>query len=434
MIGFGVACLALGGIMGYFLGSMNNSVMEISVSKNDNGDNLRRSLAVLDPKTVEPRVAQTLEPPPEQQSAVENNVREVHVGTMCRCPGGLLGIPGYWKEDGVQTNIVQPPSKATGPVAKKFIHHMPLGPHRGCNCVKSKYAEPSGDVCLGPLKERCPSEDNPYTPRLNWDDMPDLGVEQKLPLFLGVLSYKSPLSLNATLHDWRSHRFFERVGAADVFVQLNKMSDMDAEVVETHSNQLREEGLPPLNPMGGPSDNLHPGLAIGKFCRAAEEHPLGHPNGENLLLFLEKDWHLYPNGPKGKLANLEDIFHSINALVQRGVHYIRLQPPKDFTPERKIWNCPALGVQWLCTTSHQHKWTNLPAVIDCKWFLRYMEPYAMLEDPVMYGCRPGQMRNRYTDWEHALSDGRVAWTESNWVVAHFAPPRMKLWDHTEVDH
>lgn len=119
--------------------------------------------------------------------------------------------------------------------------------------------------------------------------------------------------------------------------------------------------------------------------------------------------------------------------------YVRLTSPRpmtisgDIVNNDRTWKCPSQGFPWLCTMSHQHHWTNLPAVIDCKWFLRYLEPYALFDDPIMYGCRPGQARNKYCDWEHAMQDGRVAWTNSNWVVAHFAPPRMKLFDHFEVD-
>ena len=188
--------------------------------------------------------------------------------------------------------------------------------------------------------------------------------------------------------------------------------------------------------MGSPTENLHPGRAIAKFCRAAENHPEGHPNGENLLLWLEKDWHLYDNNnnPRSKYTKLPQMFDSLNSLMQGGVHYVRLEP---ITPEvfddPKTWNCGVKGFPWRCTTSHRHHWTNLPSVIDCKWFLRYLEPFALLDDPIMYGCRPGMVKNKYCDWEFAMGDGRVAWTESNWVVGHMSPPQMKLFKHHEVD-
>ena len=51
----------------------------------------------------------------------------------------------------------------------------------------------------------------------------------------------------------------------------------------------------------------------------------------------------------------------------------------------------------------------------------------------MYGCRPGFMQAGYSDWEEALMDGRVAWTDSQWTVAHVADPFDKLFKHHEVD-
>ena len=66
------------------------------------------------------------------------------------------------------------------------------------------------------------------------------------------------------------------------------------------------------------------------------------------------------------------------------------------------------------------------------WCLRYLEPFALLDDPIMFGCRPGMREAGYFDWEQALVDGRVAWTNSQWVVAHL-PEKRKFWHHHEVD-
>lgn len=67
-----------------------------------------------------------------------------------------------------------------------------------------------------------------------------------------------------------------------------------------------------------------------------------------------------------------------------------------------------------CTTSHQHRWTNHPMLVKCDWFLRYLEPYALLSDPIMYcgSSHVHRVRDGYCDWEEALQDGRVAWTNS----------------------
>lgn len=89
-----------------------------------------------------------------------------------------------------------------------------------------------------------------------------------------------------------------------------------------------------------------------------------------------------------------------------------------------------------CTTSHQHRWTNHPVLVKCDWFLRYLEPYALLSDPIMY-CGSSfvhRKRDGYCDWEEALQDGRVAWTNSQWVMAHI--PREgggQLFAHHEIE-
>ncbi len=155
-------------------------------------------------------------------------------------------------------------------------------------------------------------------------------------------------------------------------------------------------------------------------------------------MFLEKDWNLVgqPWNRQGcNLNRLEEIFHGINALVQRGVPYIRLGPHvRGVNPQdAKLWHCSAEGVPFLCTTAYQHRWTNTPFVLDCKWFLRYLEPFALLDDPIMYGCREGFQENGYCDWEEALQDGRVAWTNSQWVIAALGGERRKVFEHKEVD-
>eukprot|EP00581_Thalassiosira_minuscula_P028330 CAMPEP_0183757118 /NCGR_PEP_ID=MMETSP0739-20130205/5515_1 /TAXON_ID=385413 /ORGANISM="Thalassiosira miniscula, Strain CCMP1093" /LENGTH=78 /DNA_ID=CAMNT_0025994471 /DNA_START=141 /DNA_END=375 /DNA_ORIENTATION=+ len=46
--------------------------------------------------------------------------------------------------------------------------------------------------------------------------------------------------------------------------------------------------------------------------------------------------------------------------------------------------------------------------------LRYLEPFALIDDPIMYGCWKGMQQKQYCDWEEALKDGRIAWSNSQW--------------------
>ena len=261
-------------------------------------------------------------------------------------------------------------------------------------------------------------------------EMPNFRVDDK-PIFAGILSYESPLSLNNSLHNWLEHDLFHRIAAQDVFLQINHRSERDNEVVDAFQrNKLN--GKHPMTVMGSPEENLNPGLTISKFCRLAEQHPSSHPNGENLLLFLEKDWILEDHWLQERSGKLESVFQSAKTLSERGVHYFRLQSALNGINRRsevtwglhsrdkyasehegEAWMCAAEGRSWACTTAHQHRWTNLPSIIDCKWFLRYLEPFAIMTgqgDPVMACGR----KDGYCDWEKALQDGRIAWTNSQW--------------------
>mmetsp|Transcript_14489 Transcript_14489/g.31427 ORF Transcript_14489/g.31427 Transcript_14489/m.31427 type:complete len:391 (-) Transcript_14489:207-1379(-) len=347
-----------------------------------------------------------------RRMSAEEGEREVHVGTMCRCKTGALPIPAPMAEDAEDTSIVQEPSLATGKSPKRFLMHGPED--GGCTCHEDHPEGPtSTDKYLQKMKRRCP---NPiHDPNYDWNAMPDLAVEQSLPLFVGVLSYESPLSLQSTLRNWRDNDFFQKVNARGAFVQLNHKSEMDDTVMEEFEESF--------SVMGSPEENLHPGLVISKMCRAAEIHPNSHPNGENLLMFLEKDWHIGATD-----TDLPALFHGVNSLMQRGVPYVRLsQQVNKLTSD---WQCPSEGVGFTCTTAHNHRWTNLPSVISCKWFLRYLEPYALLKDPIMHGCRTGMQEGEYCDWEEAMQDGRIAWANSQWVIANLD---YKLFEHVEVD-
>lgn len=72
----------------------------------------------------------------------------------------------------------------------------------------------------------------------------------------------------------------------------------------------------------------------------AEEHPDSHPNGENLLMFLEKDWTLYP---AWRELDVEGLFRGANALTQRGVSFIRLMRKLTELDNSKTWMCPKSG-------------------------------------------------------------------------------------------
>ena len=78
-----------------------------------------------------------------------------------------------------------------------------------------------------------------------------------------------------------------------------------------------------------------------------------------------------------------------------------------------------------------------PAVLKvrCDWFLRYLEPYALLalEDPIYTGCRPSFQESGYSDWEECLQDGRIAWTESQWILANLEGPFVGSFQHREID-
>ncbi len=289
---------------------------------------------------------------------ITSKPRDVHVGSMCRCGSSKVPIPTVNREllsiyqqvpkngahlNGQDTTVIQPPSKATGNEAKHFFHH----PVEGCRCFGGDpRIQPettadefmsglSRDYFLRPANQCVEAE---AASKFNWHQMPDFGV-QDLPIFAGVLSFKSPLSLNNTLHSWLKHDLFHRIGAQDVMIQLNQRSPEDDEIV--HDFQQKLNNRHPMTILGSEEENIHPGLAISNFCRRAEQHPSSHPNGENLVLFLEKDW-IIPD-TSGRLHQIDDIFRSAIALSQRGVPYVSLRSNKV---RSKMWNCPAEGVGW----------------------------------------------------------------------------------------
>ena len=347
-----------------------------------------------------------------------NVQRDVIVPSMCRCSSGNLPVPRASNSSQiVDTGIFQEGSLATGEMAGKHF----LLKKSACEC-RTGEGEKTNDVFLQNMEKQYCGE-TPLDSKMDWDVMPDFGVEQQLPLFLGVLSYKSPQSLDASLTNWKKH------GLADLefsgaFLQLNARSDQDDAVISKHNKNNKSSAFRFHIITGSPDENIHPGLAIARFCREAEQSPNGHPNGENLLLFLEKDWHVIQSGL------LQGVLDSANTLTQRGVPYVRLSS-KVSASAVASWQCDAQGMTWDCTTAHQHRYTNLPSVLRCDWFLRYLEPFALVEDSIMFGCRRGFREKKYFDWEEAMQDGRIAWTNSQWVVASYK--HGMLFTHVEVD-
>lgn len=106
-------------------------------------------------------------------------------------------------------------------------------------------------------------------------------LPKDLPVFVMIQSFETPLSLDASLSNSLEHNFFARIKAKGVFVQLNHRSQLDDEIIAKHQPVATEQGTP-FTVTGSAEENLNPGLAISKMCRMAEQHPDGHPNGENV--------------------------------------------------------------------------------------------------------------------------------------------------------
>ena len=317
----------------------------------------------------------------QQQGSAEPSSAEMKiiVQPMCRCNSGSMpvtsltdSVPGV-----LATGISQEQSVSLGGVKRLFF----LRNNTRCHCRPGLGAV-TQDMYLSRVEASYCSP-APADSTMRWSSLPDFGVQQKLPLFLGVLSYKSPKSLHAAFSNWQQQGLHS-VGLAGTFVQLNARSAEDETVLTNFNTSFN------ITISGNSSENLHPGLAISRFCRAAEQAPTGHPGGENLLLFLEKDWQLRLREHR-ESENLESIFHSVNTLVQRGVPYVRLT---EKLPKVESWQCDAEGSSWDCTVAHQQRYTNLPSVIRCDWFLRYLEPFALIHDSIMFGCRRDARRRR----------------------------------------
>eukprot|EP00549_Striatella_unipunctata_P008682 CAMPEP_0118677098 /NCGR_PEP_ID=MMETSP0800-20121206/2428_1 /TAXON_ID=210618 ORGANISM="Striatella unipunctata, Strain CCMP2910" /NCGR_SAMPLE_ID=MMETSP0800 /ASSEMBLY_ACC=CAM_ASM_000638 /LENGTH=251 /DNA_ID=CAMNT_0006572713 /DNA_START=210 /DNA_END=965 /DNA_ORIENTATION=- len=249
--------------------------------------------------------------------------------------------------------------------------------------------------------------------------MPDYGVEERLPMFMGVLSYHSPQSLNSSLYNWREYLFPNMVWLDGMFVQLNERSKQDDEVMDEHIPHIPAD----VTVTGDPEEDTHPGLTIANFCRAAEKQT---GRSENLLLYMEKDFQV----DQAFVEELRESMESVHVLSQRGVNYIRLTSPVG-DGRSLMWSCSALNTTWHCTPSGRHRWSNLPSVIRCDWFLRHLEPFALVTDTSYNNCDRRHPDSSYINWEHVLRDGRVEWVNNQWVVAH---SKQDLFRHVEVDN
>ena len=91
-------------------------------------------------------------------------------------------------------------------------------------------------------------------------------------------------------------------------------------------------GLPIAITGGVSNDNV--GKVIADQCRLAEQSEHSHPRGENVLLWLEKDWHWNVGGHG--LDVLNDTIDSARELLQRGVVKLNMRIPHQWPSRTKI--------------------------------------------------------------------------------------------------
>jgi len=188
------------------------------------------------------------------------SVKNITVPSMCRCPTKKVGIKDGGKTDRIfPTSVIQSPSIGN-PFKRKFW----MRPSE-CHCVDNAEVT-TDDYFLSKMSENWECKPNLPDSKFSWDAMPDLGIDENIHLFLGVLSYMSPSSLNATLQNWKQY-LFPSTALEEIYIQLNKRSPMDDEVMNQNIHEI------PFNVtiMGTSDENLHPGRAISRFCRAAEQ-------------------------------------------------------------------------------------------------------------------------------------------------------------------
>ena len=236
----------------------------------------------------------------------------------------------------------------------------------------------------------------------------------------------SPLSLGAGLQNWKETFFSPQVASQfkGFYVHLNNRSRADDAVVEPFARHLRDMGLPIAITGGVSNDNV--GKVIADQCRLAEQSEHSHPRGENVLLWLEKDWHWNVGGHG--LDVLNDKIDSAREVLQRGVVKLNMRPAgrPDIT-----WPCQGQNVTWRCSPGFVFHNMNSPMQIRCDWHLRYFEPYALFNEAVMMAHGRTGKKRKYFDWEEAMADGRVEWVNSNWILG--ASQEGDLFRHVELN-
>lgn len=260
----------------------------------------------------------------------------------------------------------------------------------------------------------------------SWHHLPDFGYDSQVPFFVGALSYKTPKSLKAGLNNWNSTIFAwsMRSKFKGFFVHLNDRSREDDMVVAPFATHFNRTGLPTIM-TGRPGLNWNVGKVIAHQCRLAEESEASHPNGENVMLWLEKDWQVNASyGPDF----WNELVMSANEVLQRGVVKLNMRP--DGSPPF-TWPCRGENYTWTCAPGWTHHNMNSPMFIRCDWFLRYYEAFALFDQSVMNAWgRTGKNRTYY-DWEEAQQDGRVEWINSHWILG--ASQHGDLFSHVEID-
>ena len=247
-----------------------------------------------------------------------------------------------------------------------------------------------------------------------------------MPIFVGALSFMSPMSPGAGLQNWTDTLFSPQVAPKfkGFYLHLNNRSWADDEVVEPFARRLRDMGLPVAITGGSANDNV--GKVIADQCRQAEQSEHSHPRGENILLWLEKDWHW--NADKYGLNVLNEKIDSAREFLQRGVVKLNMRPAGR---PNITWPCRGQNVTWRCSPGFVFHNMNSPMLIRCDWHLRYFEPYALFNEAVMMAHGRTGKKRKYFDWEEAGQDGRIEWINSNWILG--ASREGDLFKHVELN-
>ena len=347
------------------------------------------------------------------------HAREVVVETQCRCNSNRCFSKGETTAV-MATNVTQPASLATGP-PKTFSKAV-----RPCSCQNGHCNVEVGYFLQGMEQRYSKSVAHEARSGTPWAEIPDFGNERDLPVFVGALSFMSPLSLGAGLQNWKETFFSPQVASQfkGFYLHLNNRSPADDAVVEPFARHLRDMGLPVAITGGSGNDNV--GKVIADQCRLAEQSERSHPRGENILLWLEKDWHW--NAGKYGLDVLNDKIDSAREVLQRGVVKLNMRPAGR---PKITWPCRGQNVTWRCSPGFVFHNMNSPMLIRCDWHLRYFEPYALFNEAVMMAHGRAGKKRKYFDWEEAGMDGRIEWINSNWILG--ASQEGDLFRHVELN-